>query len=81
MGQAKRRGNFDDRKAESEFYASEQKRLDAWLYENRPVVVSINTHGGYSRRKTSSLERAKLLCVLAGIGAFVVDKDGNRIGT
>jgi len=79
MGQAKRRGDFDTRKAQSEFYASEQKRLDSWLYENRPVVVSVNTHGGYNRRRASSLERARLLCALAGIGAFVVDKDGNRI--
>lgn len=80
MGQAKRRGDFEKRKSESLFYESEKKRYDAWLYENRPVVVSLNTHGGHSRRKTSSLERALLLCSLSGIGAFIVDKNGERIG-
>lgn len=79
MGQAKRRGDFEARKAESEFYANEQKRFDKWLYDNRPVVVSINTHGGISRRKTSSLQRAQLIALLCGVGAFVADKDGNRI--
>lgn len=80
MGQAKRRGDFETRKAESEFYANEQKRLDKWLNDNRPVVVSINTHGGISKRKTSSLQRALLISALCGMGAFVADKDGNRIG-
>ena len=81
MGQAKRRGDFDARKAESEFYASEQKRFDKWLEDNRPVVVSINPHGGISRRKTSSLQRALLISALCGMGAFVADKDGNRLTT
>lgn len=79
MGQAKRRGTLNDRKAQSEFYASEQKRLDKWLYDNRPVVVHLNAHGGLSKRKTSSLQRAILISALCGMGAFVADKDGNRI--
>lgn len=79
MGQAKRRGDFEARKAESEFFASEQKRLDKWLEDNRPVVVRINTHGGTSRQKTSSLQRAQLIALLCGVGAFVADKNGNRI--
>lgn len=78
MGQAKRRGNFEERKAESEFYASEQKRLEAWLYDHRPVVVSLLSDGSKSRQRTSSLQRALLLCALAGIGAYV-DQDGKRI--
>ena len=79
MGQAKRRGDFETRKNESEFYAKERERLDKWLFDNRPVVVHINTHGGVTRRKTSSLQRALLITALSGIGAFVADKDGNRI--
>lgn len=79
MGQAKRRGDFEARKAESEFYANEQKRLDQWLNDNRPVVVSINTHGGISKRKTGSLQRALLIAAMCGVGTFVADKDGNRI--
>jgi hypothetical protein len=71
MGQAKRR--------ESEFFSSEQKRLDKWFEDNRPIVVSSNTHGGVSRRKTSSLRRALLISALCGMGAFVTDKDGNRL--
>lgn len=80
MGKAKRRGDFEDRKQQSAFYANEQKRLDEWLYDNRPVVVSIDTHGGISKRKTSSLQRALLISALCGMGAFVADKNGNRIG-
>lgn len=79
MGQAKRRGDFDKRKAESEFFANEQKRLDKWLYENRPVVVSISTHGDATKRRTSSLRRALIIAALSGIGAFVTDKDGTRL--
>ena len=79
MGQARRRGNIEQRIAESQFYANEQKRLDKWLSDNRPIAVSVNTHGGEFRRKTSSLQRALLISALCGIGAFVVDKDGNRI--
>ena len=79
MGQAKRRGDFYTRKAESIFYASEQKRYDEWLWNNRPIVVSINTHGGISKRKTSSYQRALLLAAMSGFGAYVIDKDGNRM--
>jgi hypothetical protein len=71
MGQARRRGNFEQRKSEAEFYAMEQKRLDDWLYNNRPVVAIPNTHGGYSHRRTSSLQRALMLCVWAGSGAYI----------
>lgn len=77
MGQAKRRGSFEQRKSESEFYSAEQARLDKWLCDNRPVVVSVNTHGGISKRRTSSLQRALLISALCGISAYVVDKDGN----
>ncbi len=79
MGQAKRRGDFEARKAQSEFFDSEQKRLDKWLEDNRPVVVSINTHGEVSRRKTSSLQRALIIAALCGAGAFVTDSNGNRL--
>lgn len=34
MGQARARGTFEQRKAESEFYASEQIRYNEWLYCN-----------------------------------------------
>ena len=34
MGQAKARGNFEQRKSESIFHENEQRRLDAWLFEN-----------------------------------------------
>lgn len=30
MGEAKRRGTYEQRKAEGEFYAAERARLDAW---------------------------------------------------
>lgn len=76
MGEAKRRGDFEARKAESEFFAKEQERLDKWLFDNRPIVVSRNTHGQTTRRKShsSALRRAALITMLSGIGAFVVDK-------
>lgn len=35
MGQAKQRGTYDQRKSMAEFYESEQKRLDEWLYARR----------------------------------------------
>lgn len=79
MGQAKRRGDFDARKAESEFFANERKRLDKWLYENRPVAVSISTHGDVIKRRTSSLRHTLIIAAMSGIGAFVTDKDGNRL--
>lgn len=79
MGQARNRGDFEKRKAESIFYASEQKRYDDWLWNNRPIVVSANTHGGISKRKTSSYQLALLLAAMSGLGAYIIDKDGNRL--
>lgn len=35
MGQAKQRGTYEERKDLAEFYESEQKRLDDWLYARR----------------------------------------------
>lgn len=68
MGQAKRRGDFDEMKAESVFFASERARLDKWLSDNRPVIHNTGSHG-YSR-KTSSLQRALLISAMC-MGAFV----------
>lgn len=36
MGQAKLRGSFEDRKKESIFYKSENKRYQNWLKGHRP---------------------------------------------
>lgn len=35
MGQAKQRGTYEQRKAQSIFYKQERERLDAWLYARR----------------------------------------------
>jgi hypothetical protein len=78
MGQAKRRGSFDERKLESEFYADERRRLDQWLSDHRPIVVDVDTHGNVRRRKTSSLQRALLIAALCRAGSFVM-QDGVRI--
>ena len=48
MGEAKRRGTFDQRKSEAEFYRSEEERLTEWLRTHRPRVTYTNSHGGVS---------------------------------
>jgi len=45
MGQAKRRGSFEQRKAEAEYHASEKQRYQKWLKEHRPRVSFMNSHG------------------------------------
>lgn len=45
MGQARQRGNFEQRKAESLFYSDEQARLNEWLKSRRPKVTFLNSRG------------------------------------
>jgi hypothetical protein len=46
MGEAKRRGTFQQRKAEAEFYANERNRYEKWLKDHRPRVTYKNSMGG-----------------------------------
>ncbi len=43
MGEAKRRGTFEARKAEAEYYEKENNCYQAWLKEHRPRAAYTNS--------------------------------------